>query len=79
MLNIFGMSRKVAREGTETRLTPVHWAKKGRCMHGNLVGRDGCGDTRDIFAVCRRRHRTESFLPFFLQQYLFLTSMFNPL
>lgn len=63
MLNIFGMSRKVAREGTETRLTPVHWAKKGRCMHGNLVVRDGYGDTRDIFAVCRHRHRTESFLP----------------
>lgn len=32
-------------------------------MHGDLVGRDGYGDTRDIFAVCRHRHRTESFFP----------------
>lgn len=60
MLNIFGMPRKVAREGTDTRLTPVHWAKRGRFMHGNLVSRDGYGDTRDMFAVCRHLHRTES-------------------
>lgn len=32
-------------------------------MHGDLVGRDGYGDTRDIFAVCRHLCRTESFLP----------------
>lgn len=39
MLNIFGMSRKVAREGTETRLTPVHWEKKvGAYMAIWLVG-----------------------------------------
>lgn len=63
MLNSFGMSRKVAREGTETRLPPVHWAKRDRCMHGDVVGRDGYGDTRDGFAVCRQLHRTESFLP----------------
>lgn len=54
----------MAREGTETRLIPVHWAKRDRCMHGALIDGDGYGTMRGMFAICEPLYRTESFLPY---------------